>query len=121
MRIALLFIAAVLPGFAQVPRAEHPTPQFVRDAWVNLNGPWEFEFDDANAGLDAGWGTGSKKFSRAITVPFCFESKLSGIADTSFHPWVWYRRTFSIPAEWKGKRVLLHFGAVDYRAMVWVN
>jgi beta-galactosidase/beta-glucuronidase len=54
-------------------------------------------------------------------VPFCFESKKSGIGDTAFHPWVWYRRAFTIPADWKGRRVLLHFGAVDYRAKVWVN
>jgi beta-galactosidase/beta-glucuronidase len=92
-----------------------------REQWLNLNGSWEFEFDDANVGLDQNWGSGSKKLSRAITVPFCFESPASGIDDPSFHPWIWYRRTFSIPDEWKGKRVLLHFGAVDYRAAVWVN
>jgi beta-galactosidase/beta-glucuronidase len=88
---------------------------------MSLNGPWEFEFDDANVGLEENWAAGGRKFSRTIVVPFCFESKLSGIGDTSFHPWVWYRRSFTVPEAWKGKRVLLHFGAVDYRAMVWVN
>jgi beta-galactosidase/beta-glucuronidase len=113
-----LFSAAL---WAQAPRPEFPEPQFQREQWQNLNGSWEFEFDDANAGLDADWAAGNRKFSRTITVPFCFESKASGIGDTSFHPWVWYRRPITIPAEWKGRHVLLHFGAVDYRAMVWVN
>ena len=106
---------------AGIPRPEFPQPQFEREQWMNLNGPWEFEFDDANAGLDQDWAAGAKRFSRSITVPFCFESPASGIGDPSFHPWVWYRRAVTLPPEWKGKRVLLHFGAVDYRAMVWVN
>jgi beta-galactosidase/beta-glucuronidase len=106
---------------AATPRPEYPQPQFQRESWLSLNGAWEFEFDDANAGLDAGWASGSRKFSRNITVPYCFESRLSGIGDTSFHPWIWYRRTVALPAEWKGRRVLLHFGAVNYQSMVWVN
>jgi beta-galactosidase/beta-glucuronidase len=65
--------------------------------WLSLNGVWEFEFDDANAGLDADWASGGRKFSRNITVPYCFESRLSGIGDTSFHPWIWYRRTVTCP------------------------
>jgi len=106
---------------AAIPRPEYPQPQFQREPYLNLNGAWEFEFDDANAGLDADWASGGRKFTRNITVPYCFESKLSGIGDTAFHPWIWYRRTFRIPREWKGQRVLLHFGAVNYWAMVWVN
>jgi len=105
----------------EIPRSGYPQPQFQREQWLSLNGPWEFEFDDANAGLEQGWHSGTRKFARSIVVPFCFESKRSGIGDTSFHPWVWYRRSITVPPEWKGKRVLLHFGAVDYRAMVWVN
>lgn len=106
---------------AAIPRPEYPEPQFQRDRWMSLNGTWEFEFDDANAGLDAGWSAGNHKFSRNITVPYCFESRLSGIADPSFHPWIWYRRPVSVPEDWKGQRVLLHFGAVNYWSMVWVN
>lgn len=113
-------LAGVLSA-QQIPRPEHPQPQFQRAEWQNLNGRWEFEFDDSNAGLDENWASGARKFSRGIMVPFCFESPASGIGDPSFHPWVWYRRTFSIPEAWKDRRVLLHFGAVDYRAMVWVN
>ena len=115
------FAALSLSLAQQIPRPEYPEPQFQREQWVNLNGPWEFEFDDANRGLSEDWASGSKSFSRHITIPFCFESKRSGIGDTSFHPWAWYRRNVSIPGEWKGRRVLLHFGAVDYRAMVWLN
>ncbi|MBL8233881.1 MAG: glycoside hydrolase family 2 [Bryobacterales bacterium] len=117
--IPILFSAAL---YAQeIPRPEYPQPQFQREAWLNLNGKWEFEFDDTNEGLAQKWASGSRKFTRTITVPFAFETKLSGIGDTSFHPWIWYRRSVDLPAAWQGKRVLLHFGAVDYRAMVWVN
>lgn len=120
---AILCAAAVLSLAAadQIPRPEYPRPQFQREQWLNLNGQWEFEFDDGNVGLKENWASGNRKLSRNITVPFCFESRLSGIGDTSFHPWAWYRRTFTVPDSWRGKRVLLNFGAVDYRAMVWVN
>ncbi len=116
--VALLAVAA---WAQQTPRPEHPQPQFQRDAWVNLNGAWDFDFDDQNAGLSKGWEARTHTYTHKITVPFCFESKNSGIGDTSFHPWAWYRRDITIPRAWQGKHVLLHFGAVDYRAMVWVN
>src|ERR1035441_9796986 len=118
---ALLLLTCCALHAAAIPRPEYPQSQFQRDRWLSLNGAWEFEFDDANAGLDADWASGSRKFSRNITVPYCFESRLSGIGDTSFHPWIWYRRAVPLPADWKGRRVLLHFGAVNYWSMVWVN
>ncbi len=122
LRLAVPFFLActILPA-AAIPRPEYPQPQFQRDQWLSLNGPWEFEFDDADAGLDANWSAPAHKFTRNITVPYCFESRLSGIADTSFHPWMWYRRSVTLPADWKGRRVLLHFGAVNYWSMVWIN
>jgi hypothetical protein len=104
-----------------IPRSEHPQPQFMRSQWSTLNGPWEFAFDDWNEGLAEHWNAGLKTFPRRITIPYCFESKLSGIVDTGFHPLAWYRRQFEIPSAWRGRRVLLHFGAVDYRAWVWLN
>ncbi len=104
-----------------VPRPEYPQPQFQREEWVNLNGTWEFEFDDENVGLDEHWAFGAKDFSKSILVPFCFESPKSGIGDRASHAYVWYRRVFLLPDEWQGRHVLLHFGAVDYRATVWVN
>ncbi len=121
MRILSLFVAALALTGAEVPRAEYPEPQFQREAWMTLNGAWEFEFDDAHQGVAENWPAAPRKFSRNITVPYCFESKLSGIGDTSFHAEVWYRRAFTVPPTWKGKNVLLKFGAVDYRAWVWLN
>ncbi len=106
---------------APPPRAEYPQPQFERADWLTLNGPWQFAFDDTNTGLDENWAAGTRAFGRTITVPFAFEARLSGIGDTAFHPWAWYRRAFTVPAAWKGRRVLLRFGAVDYHATVWVN
>jgi beta-galactosidase/beta-glucuronidase len=113
-----------------VPRPEYPRPQFRRPDWVNLNGKWRFAFDDEEVGLARGWyrvGAESLRasdspFDRRIIVPFCYQSKLSGIADTSFHDVVWYVRTFESPlSDATEERLLLHFGAVDYRATVWVN
>jgi beta-galactosidase/beta-glucuronidase len=110
-----------------VPRPEYPRPQFRRSEWTNLNGEWAFAFDDEDAGLARGWHrippedlrSGGFPFDRRITVPFCYQSRLSGIGDTSFHDVVWYARTFEAPPEYE--RLLLHFGAVDYRTTVWVN
>lgn len=104
-----------------IPRPEYPQPQFQRAEWLNLNGLWEFEFDDENIGLEEGWSSCGRHFDESIVVPFCFESPLSGIGDHRFHPQVWYRREFQIPAGWDRRRILLHFGAVDYRASVWIN
>ncbi len=122
MRFFLCLLAAALPVFAQgVPRPEYPQPQFQREQWLSLNGRWDFDFDDENKGIAEDWAGGGRKLAKEIQVPYCFESAKSGIGDTSFHPWVWYRRAFSVPDAWKGQRVLLHFGAVDYRATVWLN
>ncbi len=92
----------------------YPRPQLVRSLWVNLDGPWDFEFGEGD------------DFTRTITVPFPPESALSGIADTGYHPVLRYRRTISAQeltaAGHDASRVLLlHFGAVDYRADVWID
>ncbi|CAH1210137.1 sugar-binding domain-containing protein [Paenibacillus sp. JJ-223] len=108
---------------ASIARADYPRPQFMRKAWSCLNGEWEFQFDDACIGEEEKWYSTERltAFSRKIQVPFAFQSPLSGIGDPSFHDIVWYRRSFEVPADWKGKRIVLHFGAVDYSAKVWVN
>jgi len=93
----------------------------VRQRWLNLNGCWGFCFDDRNVGLEERWFSGHADFKQQILVPFSFESNSSGIGDRSFHSCVWYRREFVVPPEWQGQRILLNFGAVDYRATVWVN
>lgn len=121
MRLPLLALAVVALTAQDIPRPEYPQPQFQRADWLNLNGAWEFEFDNNDQGLDENWASANPKFSRTITVPFAPETPRSGINDLAFHPVVWYRRAITIPPAWKGRRVLLHFGAVDYRAMVWIN
>src|SRR5215210_1550543 len=101
-------------------REDHPRPQLVRDRWTDLCGTWRFGYDDDNAGLDAGWAQDPEALDRSIEVPFPPESPASGIGDPAYHPVVWYSRTFTAPQQ-PGERLLLHFGAVDYRATVWVN
>ncbi|MDE2774728.1 MAG: beta-galactosidase [Chloroflexota bacterium] len=102
-----------------IPRGEYPRPQFVRDDWLCLNGEWQFEIDQGDSGIHR--GLLERELSDTITVPFCPESKLSGIEDHDYYNAVWYRRSATIPAAWAGKRVLLHFQAVDYDSTVWVN
>ena len=87
------------------PRPEYPRPAFRRADWINLNGEWEF-----GAGADP-------TFDRRILVPFCPESEMSGIGELPGDV-VWYRRSFEPP---QADRLILHFGAVDYTATVWVN
>jgi beta-galactosidase/beta-glucuronidase len=102
------------------PMLDHPRPQLTRPGWEDLGGAWAFAFDDAAVGISEHWQRREDVFDRTIQVPFPFESPASGINDTGFHPVVWYRRTIRATAG-PGRRVLLHFGAVDYRAHVWVN
>lgn len=100
-------------------RAEYPRPQFVREQWMCLNGVWEFEVDQADSG--AGRDLLRRGLNQRILVPFAPESELSGICASDFLEAVWYRRVVPIPADWAGKRLLLHFQAVDHDATVWVN
>lgn len=105
---------------ATLPRPEYPRPQFERSDWLNLNGAWDFAYDDGDTGVTARWYEAGP-FGQTIQVPFAFQSRLSGIGDTAIHDIVWYRRGFDLPAGWADQRILLHFGAVDYAADVWVN
>ncbi|MDM5326283.1 sugar-binding domain-containing protein [Neobacillus sp. CF12] len=103
-------------------RLEYPRPQLVRKDWLNLNGVWTFTFDDENKGTEQKWfKQNSSVFNKEINVPFAFQTKISGIEDPTYHDVVWYKRDFEIPASWNDQRVILHFGAVDYRAWVYVN
>ncbi len=105
-----------------IPRQEHPRPDLRRDDgwWLNLNGPWQFALDPGVSGEARGWASG-RGFEREIVVPFCPESSLSGIGERDFLNCVWYRRTVEVPERWHGRRVLLHVGACDYGATVWLN
>jgi beta-galactosidase/beta-glucuronidase len=98
----------------------HPRPRLIRDAWTDLCGTWQFAYDDENLGLDERWQDRGDRFDRNIEVPYPPESKLSGIGDRSPHAICWYRREVHCKSA-PGKRMLLHFGAVDYAATVWVN
>jgi beta-galactosidase/beta-glucuronidase len=102
------------------PRPEYPRPQFAREAWVNLNGPWTFTFDAGKSGAQRGLAA-STGFDRQISVPFSPESVLSGVGHTDFIEMMWYHRQLQIPAGWQDKRVILHFGAVDYESEVFID
>ncbi len=102
-------------------RTEHPKPQFMRENWLNLNGEWQFEIDNANSGTERKLFNETQDFSLKINVPFCPESKLSGIENVDFMNSVWYKREFEVTAEQLSGRVILHFGAVDYEANVYIN
>ncbi len=105
----------------KIPRPEHPKPQFVREHWQSLNGPWQFEIDNGKSGAARGLTDPEAVYSRTINVPFCPESELSGVGVRDFLYGVWYRRTVDIPQEALAGRVFLHFGAVDHRCTVYVN
>ena len=101
-------------------KAEHPRPDFKREQCQCLNGPWTFTFDDEERGLAERWyQTGFA--GREIVVPFCYQSRLSGIEDKAYHPVMWYTRQVHIGEALMKKRVFLNFCAVDYKADVWVN
>lgn len=100
-------------------RTEYPRPSFVRSSYLNLNGKWDFAFDDDNVGLKEKWFIDGA-FPLKINVPFAFQTPKSGINDQSFHDYVWYRRFFTVKKE-EGKRYILHFGAVDYECKVYLN
>ena len=102
------------------PRPEYPRPNFRRESFQNLNGEWAFAFDDADVGLDEKWYD-RFDLDRTITVPYVYQCELSGIHDRGFHNVVWYQKRVAIRREPGCDRILLHFGAVDYQATVWVN
>lgn len=100
-------------------RQEYPRPQFVRPCWQNLNGEWEFAFDDENIGLIKKWYQRGEKLEQSIVVPFVYQAELSGIQAKEPHDIVWYKRDFQVNQE--ERHVILHFGAVDYEAQVFIN
>lgn len=100
-------------------RENYPRPQFVRENWTDLNGPWRFDFDDRNAGAQKNW-TRTPPGEHTINVPFSYETMRSGIGDETAHPAVWYSRTMAVQPEAE-TRVLLHLEGADYRTQVWLN
>jgi beta-galactosidase/beta-glucuronidase len=117
----LLMTVTLGPATAEdIPRPEYPRPEMVRSDWLNLNGRWDFALDLSASGEEKDFIQG-KGFDRKILVPFAPESLLSGIGHLDFMRAVWYKRTFTIPDGWKGKRILIHFEACDYKTTVWLN
>lgn len=104
---------------ASIPLPEHPRPDFMREQWLNLNGVWDFRFDNQNAGENEKWFNGSVAFDKKILVPFPWGSKLSGVAKEA--DIAWYSRKIEIPSGWTGKQVFLIFGACDWKTKVWLD
>jgi hypothetical protein len=125
--LGILLVSTAPPAAAadaKIPKPEHPRPDAMRAHWSNLNGVWQFRFDAGDDGQQAGWEKpDAEGYDRTIVVPFPWESELSGIHQSKGAPKVgWYRRRFRVPAEFPGDhRVWLRFGAVDWRADVWIN
>nr|HRJ43815.1 glycoside hydrolase family 2 TIM barrel-domain containing protein [Caldilineaceae bacterium] len=111
------------------PRPDYPRPYLRRAEWRSLNGPWRFAFDPHVHGEQMGWhrgggpstGSGGGGKELTISVPFPWESPLSGVAAPEYRGAGWYEREVTIPAEWTGVRPFLNFNAVDWSARVWVN
>lgn len=136
-----------------IPRPEHPRPDLIREPWLNLNGRWRFTFDPDNVGEQRRWyrlphpevasrrgGDSAAQafahdpFGLEITVPFPWESCLSGLSARAYKGAAWYQRSIEIPVEWAASpsedgpgplewrfKPHLCFGAVDWHARVWVN
>ncbi|WP_217178742.1 glycoside hydrolase family 2 TIM barrel-domain containing protein [Streptomyces sp. AC495_CC817] len=104
----------------------YPRPQLVRDSWADLSGPWRFAFDPDDRGVADGWAQDAAAIAGEIIVPFPPESPASGIGDTGHHRVLWYRRTVTAAevaeaGHGDGRTLLLHFGAVDHSADVWID
>ncbi len=100
---------------AQNAWREYPRPQMVRQKWQNLNGLWDYAITPKTAATPS-------KYDGKILVPFAVESTVSGVnKPLSPEQRLWYRRSVTVPADWAGQRVLMHFGAVDYECSLWVN
>ena len=110
---------------SDIPRPEYPRMQFVRKEWLNLNGQWSYEFDFSESGIDdpavaplsalnSGWNGGSNglldqaPYSNMINVPFCPESRLSGVEYKDFIPAMFYARKVTIPGKWQNQRIIIN-------------
>lgn len=104
-----------------IPRCEHPKPQFERESWINLNGEWDFCFDNGRSGIARKLYKDYEAFDKKIIVPFCVESGLSGIEYKDFIYGVWYKRSINLSETDIKGRTVLHFGAADFKTTVFVN
>jgi len=118
--LLLFIVVSNSSGQGKIPRPEYPRPQFQRADWINLNGKWSYTFDFGQSGRDRNLHE-SQGFKDEIVVPFCPESRLSGVMYKDFILGMWYHRIISIPKKWKGKKILLHFGGVDYESEIFID
>lgn len=101
---------------------QHPRPDFASEDWMNLNGTWEFSFDDTDSGKLEGWYKNHKHaFPEKINVPYAYQSKRSGIGLNEVHDIIWYKKTVHIDDKFSDKRWILNFGAIDFYSKIWVN
>lgn len=104
-----------------IPRSEYPRPQLVREGYIPLNGTWQFQIDNGRSGIARELYKKDKTLSDSILVPFCPESSLSGVGNKDFMLGVWYKRKVNLSEGEKGSRVVIHFGAADYKTILFVN
>ncbi len=104
----------------QYQRGEYPRPDFIRRDWMDLNGAWKFAFDDDGTGCEKGYHLG-ENMDLEILVPFCYQSKKSGIGETVHHETVWYSRMLTVSGQELDGVCLLCIGASDYETDIWVN
>jgi hypothetical protein len=123
-----LLVACLWAAFCEIavhatndatPLPEHPRPDFQRAAWINLNGQWQFRFDQENRGLNDQWSSGNTSFPDTIIVPFPWGSPLSKVSDKATI--AWYARTVRVPESWQGQRVFLVIGACDWETQAWLD
>ncbi len=117
--IIILSIVVCAVSAAKIPLPEHPRPDFQRADWINLNGVWQFRFDKDNVGVQKDWASQDVEFPLSIKVPFPWGSPLSGVEDRA--DIAWYRRTITVPSDWKGKRIFVIVGACDWLTTGWLD
>lgn len=118
----IMFFLVSGPGDREpkvIPLPEHPRPDMMREQWINLNGEWNFRFDKENEGEGLSWFSNPGTSDLKILVPFSWGSRLSGVPDSA--DIAWYSREFSVPPDWRGKKVFLIFGASDWKTRVWLD
>ncbi len=115
----LLFANRVAAADSPIPLPEPPRPDFQREAWLNLNGPWQFVFDPGDHGLAEQWSARQDPMPDTIIVPFPWGSPLSKVSDQA--PIAWYERTVRAPETWQGQRVFLVIGACDWETQAWLD
>jgi len=105
--------------FIGIPLPKHPRPDFQREKWLNLNGPWQFRFDSQNVGQKQEWFKGEVEFPLTVMVPFSWGSKLSGVKDEA--DIAWYARLIEVPKSWQEQRLFLVVGACDWHTTAWLD